>query len=73
VEHIRGVTNVDAVFHFLLKDRKLIREMGKKDVPGKPMQYGTTKDFLKLFRLNSIADLPKLEESEAERFELEGE
>jgi segregation and condensation protein B len=72
VENIRGVTNADAVFR-LLKERNLIRKTGKKDVPGNPAQYGTTKDFLKLFRLNSIADLPKLEENEAERFELEGE
>jgi segregation and condensation protein B len=47
--------------------------MGKKDVPGKPVLYGTTKEFLKLFRLNSIADLPKLSESDMEKFELEGE
>jgi segregation and condensation protein B len=72
VESIRGVTNADAVFH-ILRERKLIEETGKKDVPGKPAQYGTTKDFLRLFRLNSIADLPKLEDSEAERFELERE
>ena len=51
-------------------ERNLIRETGKKDVPGKPIQYGTTKDFLKFFRLNSIADLPKLDETESERFEL---
>jgi segregation and condensation protein B len=72
VERIRGVTNADAVFH-LLKERNLIQKAGTKDVPGSPVQYRTTKDFLKLFRLNSIDDLPKLEESEAERFELEGE
>jgi segregation and condensation protein B len=71
VERIRGV-NVDNMLRLLL-DRKLVDEMGKKDVPGKPTLYGTTRDFLKLFRLNSIADLPKLEESEAERFELEQE
>ena len=57
----------------LLHEKNLIREMGKKDVPGKPVQYGTTREFLKVFRLASIADLPKLSESEAERFELEGE
>jgi segregation and condensation protein B len=68
VERIRGV-NVDNMLR-LLVERKLVDEMGKKDVPGKPTLYGTTRDFLKLFRLNSIADLPKLEESEAERFEL---
>jgi segregation and condensation protein B len=35
--------------------------------------YGTTKDFLKTFGLNSIAELPKLSESDIEKFELEGE
>ena len=71
VEAIRGV-QADNMIR-LLVDKNLVREMGKKDVPGKPTQYGTTKEFLKIFRLNTIADLPKLNESEAERFELEGE
>ena len=71
VEAIRGV-QADNMIRMLF-EKNLIREMGKKDVPGKPIQYGTTKEFLKIFRLGSIADLPKLDESEAERFELEGE
>ncbi|MCL2319360.1 MAG: SMC-Scp complex subunit ScpB [Treponema sp.] len=71
VEAIRGV-QADNMIRLLL-EKSLIREMGKKDVPGKPIQYGTTREFLKVFRLGSIADLPKLDESEAERFELEGE
>jgi len=71
VESIRGV-QADNMIRLLI-DKNLIREMGKKDVPGKPTQYGTTKEFLTIFRLASIADLPKLDESEAERFELEGE
>ncbi|AEF80959.1 SMC-Scp complex subunit ScpB [Leadbettera azotonutricia] len=71
VEAIRGV-QADNMIRLLL-EREMIKEVGKKDVPGKPIQYGTTKDFLKIFRLNSIADLPKLNESEAERFELDGE
>ena len=71
VEAIRGV-QADNMIRLLL-EKNLIREMGKKDVPGKPVQYGTTREFLKVFRLGSIADLPKLDESEAERFELEGE
>ena len=71
VEAIRGV-QADNMIRLLL-EKNLIREIGKKDVPGKPSQYGTTKEFLKIFRLGSIADLPKLDESEAERFELEGE
>ena len=71
VEAIRGV-QADNMIRLLL-EKNLIREMGKKDVPGKPTQYGTTREFLKVFSLGSISDLPKLNESEAERFELEGE
>jgi len=71
VEAIRGV-QADNMIR-LLDEKKLIKVMGKKDIPGKPVQYGTTKEFLKVFRLNSIADLPKLDESEAERFELKGD
>jgi segregation and condensation protein B len=71
IEAIRGVS-ADNMIRLLL-EKELIREAGKKDVPGKPVQYGTTKEFLKLFRLNSIADLPKLSESELDRFELEAE
>jgi segregation and condensation protein B len=56
----------------LLLEKGLIKEAGKKDVPGKPVLYGTTREFLKFFRLESIADLPKLSESETDRFELEG-
>ena len=71
VEAIRGV-QADNMIRMLL-EKNLIREIGKKDVPGKPAQYGTTREFLKIFRLGSIADLPKLDESEAERFELKGD
>ena len=71
IKDIRGV-EPDNMIRFLL-DKNLIREMGKKDVPGKPVQYGTTMEFLKVFRLNSIADLPKLNEREADRFELDSE
>jgi segregation and condensation protein B len=68
IEAIRGVS-ADTMMR-LLSERSLIREVGKKDVPGKPVQYGTTKEFLKFFRLNTIAELPKLDETESERFEL---
>lgn len=71
IKAIRGVSPDNMIQ--LLVEKNLIHEMGKKDIPGKPAQYGTTKEFLKVFRLGSIADLPKLDESEAERFELEGE
>jgi segregation and condensation protein B len=69
IEAIRGV-QADNMIR-LLAERNLIRETGKKDVPGKPSQYSTTKEFLQFFHLNSIADLPKLNESEVDRFELQ--
>jgi segregation and condensation protein B len=71
IEQIRGVA-ADTMIRLLL-DKSLIRETGKKDAPGKPIQYGTTRDFLKFFRLESIADLPKLNEVESDRFELNGD
>jgi len=70
IENLRGVS-ADSMIKLLLS-KNLIREVGKKDAPGKPVQYGTTKEFLKMFGLKSIADLPKLEEFEKERFELNG-
>jgi segregation and condensation protein B len=68
IENIRGVS-CDNMIRLLLQ-YDLIKEMGKKDAPGKPTQFGTTKNFLKTFRLTSIADLPKLNEVDKERFEL---
>jgi segregation and condensation protein B len=71
IEKIRGVS-ADNMIRLLL-EKGLVREAGKKDIPGRPVMYGTTKEFLKIFHLNSIADLPKLNESDIEKFELEGE
>ena len=68
IESLRGV-GVDNMIRLLI-ERNLIKEVGRKDAPGRPTQFGTTKEFLKLFRLNSIAELPKLDENEEERFEL---
>lgn len=70
VENIRGVS-ADNMIRLLVK-KGFVKEVGKKDVPGKPILYGTTKEFLKAFRLNSIADLPKLDEQDRDRFELNG-
>jgi segregation and condensation protein B len=69
VESIRGVS-ADGMIKLLLS-RNFIREVGKKDTVGKPVQYGTTREFLKAFRLNTISDLPKLDGLERERFEQE--
>lgn len=68
IESIRHV-NVDNMMRILL-DRNFIKEVGKKDVPGKPTLYGTTKEFLEFFHLQSLADLPQLEEKDSEVFDL---
>ncbi|HTH13449.1 MAG TPA: SMC-Scp complex subunit ScpB [Spirochaetia bacterium] len=68
IDSIRGVNSAGTLK--VLLDRGFIRETGRKDTPGRPVQYGTTKEFLQLFGLASIADLPKLDEAERERFEL---
>jgi len=68
IDSIRGVNSTGTLK--LLADKGFIRETGRKDTPGRPVQYGTTKEFLQLFGLASIADLPKLDEAERERFEL---
>jgi segregation and condensation protein B len=70
IENIRGVASDNMIKLLLSKD--FIKEVGKKDSPGKPVLYGTTREFLKTFRLSSIADLPKLDEVEKEKFELNG-
>ncbi len=71
IESIRGVS-ADGMIKVLL-EKNLIKIVGKKDSPGKPVQYGSTPEFLKVFRLNSIADLPKLEDLDREKFELDRE
>ena len=60
VESIRGV-DVSAPLKGLL-EKKLIRIVGRKDVPGKPIIYGTTKKFLEVFNLKDLSDLPTLRE-----------
>lgn len=58
IEAIRGV-KVDGVVNTLL-DRQLIREMGRKDVIGRPILYGTTDIFLQCFGLKDLSELPDL-------------
>lgn len=59
IEEIRGVSCDYAVN--ILMEHHLIEIVGKKDVVGKPVLFGTTDDFLKRFNLNSIEDLPDKE------------
>lgn len=58
IEAIRGVS-ADACVYKLL-EYGLIEEAGKIDLPGKPMSYKTTGDFLRMFGYNSLEDLPDL-------------
>ena len=58
IEAIRGVS-ADACVYKLL-EYGLIEESGKLDLPGKPMSYKTTGDFLRMFGYNSLEDLPEL-------------
>jgi segregation and condensation protein B len=67
IDSIRGVNSTGTLK--VLIDKGFIKETGRKDTPGRPVQYGTTKEFLQLFGLATIAELPKLDEAERERFE----
>ena len=58
VDQIRGVDSSYTVG--LLLDRGLIEECGRLQVPGRPRQYRTTKQFLRAFHLSSLKDLPEL-------------
>ena len=60
VEYLRGVDS-GGVLKTLL-EKKLLRILGKKDVPGKPLIYGTSREFLELFGLKDISSLPTLKE-----------
>jgi segregation and condensation protein B len=62
IEAIRGV-NADYVIHSLM-ERNMITIVGRATTPGRPLLYGTTKDFLKHFGINDLADLPKPREIE---------
>ena len=59
VEQIRGVDSAYCVSALVTK--KLIRECGRLNVPGRPIVYETTPDFLRVFGLESLAELPEIE------------
>lgn len=60
VEKIRGVDS-GGVLRTLL-EKKLVKILGKKDVPGKPLVYGTSKRFLEMFGLKDLSGLPTLKD-----------
>jgi len=63
VEHLRGV-DCGGVVKSLL-EKKLVRILGKKDIPGRPLIYGTSKEFLEIFGLKDLKSLPTLKEIQA--------
>jgi segregation and condensation protein B len=60
IQSLRGVS-IDGVMNNLL-DKSLIRITGRKKAPGRPYVFGTTLQFLEYFGLNSLEELPKIEE-----------
>jgi segregation and condensation protein B len=62
IEQIRGV-DCSGVVNTLCQ-RGLVEEKGRLDVPGRPVLYGTTADFLRCFSLNSLDDLPELPQND---------
>src|SRR5512139_1545966 len=62
IEQIRGVDCAGALK--TLMERRLVKVVGKKDVPGKPFLFGTTREFMEVFSLGSLSDLPSMREIE---------
>jgi segregation and condensation protein B len=60
IEQLRGV-NSDSAIRTLL-ERRLIKIMGRKEVPGRPFLYGTTREFLQYFGLKDLTELPTLKD-----------
>lgn len=59
VEQIRGVDSSYSISALI--NKRLIREAGRLNVPGRPIQYATTPDFLRTFGLSSLDELPEIE------------
>ena len=60
IEDLRGVDSGGVVRSLL--EKRLVRILGRKEVPGKPIIYGTTKSFLEVFSLRDLSQLPTLKE-----------
>jgi segregation and condensation protein B len=61
IEEIRGVAFGTNTLEILM-ELNWVRPLGRKDVPGKPIQYGTTDEFLSHFNLQKLSDLPTIDE-----------
>ena len=71
IEKIRGVKSDHAVNK--LVEYGLIEEVGRMDAPGRPLLFGTTEEFLRRFSLQSLDDLPTLNQEQMEHFKEEAE
>jgi segregation and condensation protein B len=69
IDDLRGVSSRMMVAN--LMKRNLIKPVGRMNLPGRPLAYGTTDEFLRFFGLNRLSDLPKL--SEIKEFSLDSE
>ena len=69
IDELRGVSSRMMVAN--LMKRNLVKPVGRKEIPGRPLAYGTTDEFLRYFGLNKLSDLPKL--SEIKEFSFESE
>jgi len=74
IDEIRGVKSESALQR--LVEKELIKELGRLDVPGRPILYGTTEEFLRQFELKDLKELPSLdlfgqEDLEVNEFEAE--
>lgn len=68
IEQVRGVDCSGVIA--TLCQKKLIEEKGRLDLPGRPLVYGTTTDFLRCFSFSSLDDLPELPENETGNIQL---
>lgn len=59
VEEVRGLDSDYGLRQLI--DRRLIKAVGRRKLPGRPIEYGTTQQFLHTFRLNDLSDLPQIE------------
>ncbi len=60
IDQLRGVNSDGAVKSLL--DKRFIKIVGKKETPGRPFLYGTTKEFLQYFGLKNLSELPPIDE-----------
>ena len=59
IDTVRGVDSAYAISSLL--DKQLIEACGRLDAPGRPMLYGTTEKFLRVFGINALSELPEVE------------